>query len=85
MKITNVESLLMSYVFPEPLKLKFWGGERTILKRDAMLVRISTDGGLTGYGPGPASEQAREQINGDVRGRLVGRDPEEWRDRKSVV
>jgi L-alanine-DL-glutamate epimerase-like enolase superfamily enzyme len=80
MKITHVEAHLMSYVFPEPLKLPFWGGERTILKRDAMLVRISTDAGLTGYGPGPASEQAREQIHGEVRARLVGRDLSKWMD-----
>ena len=52
----------MSYVLPEPLKLTFWGGERTILKRDAMLVKISTDGGLVGYGPGAGSEAAQKEI-----------------------
>ena len=78
MKITNVEAFLMSCVLPEPLKLSFWGGERTILKRDAMLVKISTDGGLTGYGPGLAAEQAEREINGEVRARLTGQDPGKW-------
>ena len=48
----------MSYPMPEPLRLPFWGGERTILKRDAMLLRITTDTGLRGYAPGPAHERA---------------------------
>jgi len=78
MRITEVEAFLMSYVLPEPLKLAFWGGERTILKRDAMLVKISTDGGLVGYGPGAGSEAAQQEIVDEVRPRLVGQDPERW-------
>jgi len=85
MKITNVEAFLMSYVLPEPVKLAFWGGERTILKRDGMLVRITTDGGITGYGPGPASEQAHREINEDARPRLVGRDPAGWAQLRAVA
>ena len=63
MKITSVRAILLSYPFPEPLRLAFHGGERTIVKRDAMLIRIQTDSGLTGYGPGPASESAARAIN----------------------
>ena len=43
MKISSVRSFLLSYPFREPLKLSFYGGERTIVKRDAMLIRIDTD------------------------------------------
>ncbi len=78
MKITQVESFLMSYPMPEPLKLRFWGGERTIIKRDAMLIRVSTDTGLTGYAPGPAHERARREINTQIRSFLAGRDPRRW-------
>jgi L-alanine-DL-glutamate epimerase-like enolase superfamily enzyme len=85
MKITNVEAFLMSYVFPEPLKLKFWGGERTILKRDAMLVKISTDGGVVGYGPGPASERAQQEITNRARARLVGQDPARWKELREAA
>src|SRR5947209_18135628 len=46
MKITKVEGILMSCPLPEPLHLPFWGGERTILKRDAMLIRVTADNGL---------------------------------------
>src|SRR6202011_3890295 len=53
MKITSVRSFLLSYPLESPLKLEFHGGERTILKRDAMLIRIGTDKGLVGYAPGP--------------------------------
>jgi hypothetical protein len=43
MQIAAVEAFLLSCPLPEPLILPFWGGERTILKRDAMLVRVTTD------------------------------------------
>ncbi|MFC1635792.1 mandelate racemase/muconate lactonizing enzyme family protein [Planctomycetota bacterium] len=64
---------------PEPKKLSFWGGERTIFKRDAMLIRVSTDTGLTGYAPGPAHERARKEINTEIRSFLTGRDPRQWK------
>ena len=78
MRITDVESFLMSYPMPEPLVLSFWGGQRTIIKRDAMLIRVSTDSGLTGYAPGPAHERARNEINTEIRSFLVGKDPRQW-------
>jgi L-alanine-DL-glutamate epimerase-like enolase superfamily enzyme len=61
-KITSVRAFLLSYPFPEPLRLPFYGGQRIILKRDAMLIRIETDSGLIGYGPGPADETAQQAI-----------------------
>ena len=85
MRITNVDAFLMSCPLPEPVKLPFWGGERTILKRDAMLIRISTDAGLTGYGPGPASGQARGEILGAARPHLLGRDPARWPDLRPLA
>jgi len=62
MKITSVRSYLLSYPFQEPIVLRFRGGERTILKRDAMFIRVETDRGLTGYAPGPGSERAHQII-----------------------
>ena len=79
MKITRVDPLLLSCPLPEPLKLPFFGGERTILKRDAMIVRVRTDTGLTGYAPGPAHEAAAIQIRDVVAPFLDGRDPRAWR------
>ena len=75
MKITRVESFLMSYQMPEPIRLRFWGGERTILKKDAMLIRITTDTGLRGYAPGPAHERADREIRQTVGPFLIGKDP----------
>jgi L-alanine-DL-glutamate epimerase-like enolase superfamily enzyme len=78
MKIIRVDALLMSCPLPEPLRLPFHGGERTILKRDAMLIRVATDNGLRGYAPGPAHEAAAEQIHDTIAPFLVGRDPQGW-------
>ncbi|HEY6169475.1 MAG TPA: mandelate racemase/muconate lactonizing enzyme family protein [Verrucomicrobiae bacterium] len=79
MKITAVEGLLLSCALPEPLRLPFWNGERTILKRDAMLIRVRTDKGLTGYAPGPAHERAAAEIREHIAPFLAGKDPRHWR------
>ena len=65
----------MSFVMPEPIVLQFYGGERTILKRDAMLIKVSTDTGLKGFAPGPAHEPAKSAIDDKIRPVLVGKDP----------
>src|SRR3954453_10077672 len=80
MKITEVECFLMSCPLPEPMRLPFWGGERTILKRDAMLIRVKTDNGLVGYAPGPAHERAGREIRESIGPWLLGKDPLQWRD-----
>ncbi len=72
MKITGVEAYLLSYRLPEPVKLTYHGGERTILKRDAMLIRVSTDEGLTGYAPGQASVEAKNAIDRLIAPFLTG-------------
>lgn len=78
MKIVEVTSFLMSYPMPTPLRLPFCGGERTILKRDAMLVRVRADNGLVGYAPGPAHERAAREIHDVISPFLLGRDPRDW-------
>lgn len=80
MKITRVEGLLLSCPFEEPIRLPFWGGERTILKRDAMLIRVTADNGLKGFAPGPAHERAAREIADIFEPFLVGRDPARWSD-----
>src|ERR1051326_2577392 len=67
MKIIEVEAFLMSYPFPKPMVMPFWGGERTIVKRDAMLIRVKADNGLVGYAPGPAHERAAKEIREIIR------------------
>src|SRR5579872_1551052 len=73
MKISSVRSFLLSFPFAEPIRLPFFGGERTIVKRDAMFVRIETDNGLVGYAPGPGSEQAQQAITDTVAPSLADR------------
>jgi L-alanine-DL-glutamate epimerase-like enolase superfamily enzyme len=73
LKITRVQAFLLSYPFESPIKLQYHGGERTIIKRDAMLIRVETDRGITGYAPGQGSESAKRVIDDLVAPFLVGR------------
>ncbi len=68
----------MSCPLRQPLRMPFWGGERTITKRDAMLIRVKADNGLIGYAPGPAHERAAREIRELIRPFLLGRDPRHW-------
>jgi L-alanine-DL-glutamate epimerase-like enolase superfamily enzyme len=82
MRIISVRSSLLSYVLPEPLKLRYFGGERTMVKRDAMLVRVETEFGIVGYSPGQGTLEAKtavdEVIGPFLTGRLL-RDPDALR------
>lgn len=78
MKITRVEPFLMSFAMPDPVELPFRGGVRTILKRDALLIKVQTDIGLSGYAPGPAHERAAREINTTISSFLAGKDPRQW-------
>jgi L-alanine-DL-glutamate epimerase-like enolase superfamily enzyme len=80
MKIAAVDAFLMSCPLPRPLELPFWNGLRTILKRDAMFIRVTTDSGLKGYAPGPAHERAAVEIKETIAPFLKGRDPLRWKD-----
>ncbi len=71
--IRKVECFLLSCALPEPLVLPYFGGERRILKRDAMLIRVETDKGIVGYAPGPATEKAKRTIDTVVAPFLEGR------------
>ncbi len=84
MKITEVRAFLMSQPLATPLRLPFWGGERTILKRDAMLIRVKADNGLVGYAPGPAHERAAHEIHDVIGPFLLGQDPRQWEQIKFV-
>jgi len=73
MKIRRVGSFLLSYPLPEPVVMNYYGGVRTIHKRDAMLVRIEAENGLIGYGPGQGSESAHQHIRDSIAPFLEGR------------
>ena len=79
MKITNVEAILMSFPMPEIIDLPFYGGLRKILKRDAMVVKVTCDNELVGYAPGPAHQRARKEINGMIRELILNKDPRHFR------
>ena len=70
----------MSCPFEEPIPLPFYGGLRTVLKRDAMLIRVSTDSGIKGFAPGPAHVRAAREIETMIGPFLEGRDPADWQE-----
>ncbi len=72
MKIAKVQSILLSCPLPEPVRLTYYGGERTILKRDAMLIRVETDKKLVGWAPGQGSEKAHRYITDQIAPFLTG-------------
>jgi L-alanine-DL-glutamate epimerase-like enolase superfamily enzyme len=72
MKISEVKAFLLSFPLPQPIRLPFYGGERTVLKRDAMLIRVKVSSGLVGYAPGPASESAYNSIRDVIAPFLEG-------------
>src|SRR4051812_44079728 len=84
MKITDVQAILMSCPLPEPMVMPFHNGKRTIVKRDAMLIRVMTDSGLIGYAPGPAHERAAREIQDVIHPFLLGKDPLTWSQMKFV-
>src|SRR6266404_1049908 len=73
MQISSVRVHLLSYALPQPVHLTYHGGERTILERDAMLIRVEADNGLVGYAPGQGSERAKEGIESVIASFLEGR------------
>jgi len=60
------------------MRLPFWNGERTIVKRDAMLIRVRNRTGLTGYAPAPHTNVRKREIHEVIRPFLMGKDPRKW-------
>lgn len=80
MKITNVEPVLLSHVYPDDVTLEWSAG--TIESWDASLVRIETDTGLVGWGEAGHLLNGNEAIRGIVeafRPYVEGRTPENVR------
>lgn len=77
MKITDLESVLLSHVYPDDVTLKWSAGE--IKSWNASLVRVRTDNGLTGWGEAGHALHGNEAIRGIVeafRPYVEGRNPE---------
>jgi L-alanine-DL-glutamate epimerase-like enolase superfamily enzyme len=72
-RIARVEPHLLTFPFPEPLRLNYHGGQRIIYKRDAMLIRVVSDKGRIGYAPGQGSEAAQSTIENVIGPWLVGK------------
>ena len=74
-RIADIAVRRFSCPLPEPLPLRFWGGVRTIVKRDGGIVKITTDEGVTGYGTGPTDDGEISLIEGLLAPALRGHDP----------
>lgn len=73
MRIADIRAFLLSYPFEKPVKLNYYGGERVLYKRDAMLIRVQADNGLVGYAPGQATERAQRAIEQTIAPFLTGK------------
>jgi L-alanine-DL-glutamate epimerase-like enolase superfamily enzyme len=73
MRIESVNAFLLSYPFERPIELSYHGGDRSIYKRDALLIRVATDNGLVGYAPGEATENTKNAVDQVVKPFLEGR------------
>ncbi len=74
MKISGLQAVLLTCPMPDPVELPFHGGKRTIYKRDALYVKVTAEGGLSGYGPGAASEATAKLVNQCFPEILLGRE-----------
>jgi D-galactarolactone cycloisomerase len=73
MKITAVEAYLLSFPSAELVPHASFRDNLTVVKRDALLVRISTDAGLFGYAPAPPCSRSKQAIDRLVAPFLIGR------------
>jgi hypothetical protein len=77
MRINGVDAYLLSFPLPEPLKLAYHGGERTILKRDAMLIRVA--GGRRSVRIRAGASQSARETNHRSLDRAVSERDARWR------
>src|SRR4029453_6785465 len=76
MKITSIPAIPLSYRLPEGKTVKLGVGATT--KRDAIIVRVQTDEGLTGYGeahPGRSPGAVTALVNHTLNPMRAGMDP----------
>jgi L-alanine-DL-glutamate epimerase-like enolase superfamily enzyme len=73
MKITTIQAIPISFRLPEGKTVTMGVGSTT--KRDAIIVRVQTDAGITGYGeahPGRSPGAITSLIHGTIAPMLVG-------------
>ena len=78
MKITDVKAILLSCPMPEGSEppWRTCSDNGTIVQRNAVIVEVDTDEGVTGYGEALGSAHALKTIlEEEMRPSLVGRDP----------
>ena len=89
MKITAIQAIPLSFRLPEGKTVTMGVGSTT--KRDAIIVRVQTDAGITGYGEAKAQVGSASDnhallatIRQELKPLLVGRDPRQitvlWED-----
>jgi len=74
-KVTDLQAYLLSAPLPQPLSTRIATGEWVCYKHDSLVIRVHTDGGLTGYAAGPASANLAQLINRNLKAAVVNIDP----------
>src|SRR5258708_631677 len=73
MRLASVHPFLLSYPFPTPRRLTYYGGAPAIPQPDALPTHVESDHRLVGYAPGEGSEKARGIIESRIAPFLEGR------------
>lgn len=91
MKIANVEAIAASFPLPEDQQVEMSIGKT--VKRDVVVVKVTTDDGIVGYGEahhGRSPTAVAEFVNTTLKGLVVGRDAFDtvgiwkWVERKQI-
>jgi L-alanine-DL-glutamate epimerase-like enolase superfamily enzyme len=73
MIIESIEPRLLSCPLPQPTCYDFYGGRRTVFKRDALVVCVRAEKGHAGFGPAAACQETAKLIAEEIAPLLVGK------------
>ena len=73
MRITGVRAHLLTCTLEEPFEMRFALGKRTVFKRDAMIIEVGTDEGITGWGSGDPGDMGNRSWTPRVVAAQIGK------------
>ena len=71
MKITKITT----YLIESKLKKPFWWSNGKATKRSAVLVKISTDEGIEGWGEGYGTQETISVIHNTLKSQIISENP----------
>ncbi len=72
MRITGVKAHLLTYELEKPFEMQYALGKRRVLKRDALVIEVTTDEGITGWGSGDPGDMGNRAWTPSTVAALIG-------------